>query len=61
MQKDSYNLNDYDFYKIWNDKFKTYRNAQQNHCAQIKCPIYNTCKGHCPYYPTITTCYVNKN
>lgn len=61
MQKDSYNLNDYDFYKIWNDKFKTYRNAQQNHCAQIKCPIYNTCKGHCPYYPIITTCYVNKN
>lgn len=61
MGNDSYNLNDYDFYDIWNNKFEAYRNAQQNQCAQIDCPAYSACNGHCPYYPLITTCYVHGN
>lgn len=61
MGKDAYNLNEYDFYDIWNNKFETYRNAQQNHCVQTNCPIHSTCKGYCTYYPSITTCYVHRN
>jgi len=56
--KDSFNLKDYDFYDIWLNKFKDFRNKVNNTCTQL-CNSHDECKGYCPYYPEITTCFKN--
>ncbi len=58
--KDSYNLKEYDFYDIWLKKFESYRRKHHNTC-QNNCPSHDLCHGCCPYYPIITTCYVNEH
>ena len=54
--KDAYSLDEYDFYDIWLNKFQLYRNKQTNRCA-ADCSVRHLCRGACPYYPHITTCY----
>lgn len=54
--KDSFSLNDYDFYDIWLNKLQPYRERQANHC-RTKCKAKSNCRGFCAYYPQITTCY----
>lgn len=53
---DNYNLREYDFYDIWENKFQDYRQRQVNKCS-ADCVNHKHCKGCCPYYPQITTCY----
>ncbi|MPM03409.1 hypothetical protein SDC9_49676 [bioreactor metagenome] len=53
---DSYNLREYDFYDIWLNKFKDFRSRHNNMCKQ-DCIAKKSCRGFCPYYPQITTCY----
>lgn len=54
--RDCYSLNEYDFYDIWLNKLKDYRNRHINKCRN-ECRVKSLCKGACPYYPSITTCY----
>lgn len=54
--KDSFSLNDYDFYDIWLNKLQPYRERQTNHCI-TNCKFKSICRGACAYYPHITTCY----
>lgn len=54
--RDAYSLDEYDFYDIWLNKFQTFREQQQNHC-KADCSVKNLCRGACPYYHQITTCY----
>lgn len=54
--RDSYSMNDYDFYDIWLNKLQPYRERQANLCRTI-CNAKSICRGACAYYPIITTCY----
>ena len=54
--KDSFSLNDYDFYDIWLNKLQPYRERLTNRCM-TKCKAKLVCRGVCPYYPQITICY----
>lgn len=54
--KDQYNLKEFDFYDIWNNRFREYRVRQTNKCS-AQCPEHDNCRGCCPYYPLITVCY----
>ncbi len=54
--KDSFSLNNYDFYDIWLNKLQAYRERQTNHCITT-CKAKSFCRGACAYYPPITTCY----
>ena len=54
--KDSYSLNRYDFYDIWLNKFKSYRERVDNKCLE-HCQLKGQCRGFCQYYPQITVCY----
>ena len=56
--RDSYNLKYYDFYEIWLNKFEKFRLEHTNNCKSTDCKAYKSCRGCCPYYPQITTCYV---
>ncbi len=55
--KDAYSLEEYDFYDIWENKFADYRERLQNKCKHVDCAAQAVCRGCCPYYPEITTCY----
>lgn len=55
--KDSFSLDEYDFYDIWNNKFEAFRKQQENHCQNTSCIGHSLCRGCCPYYPEITICY----
>lgn len=55
--KDSYSLDEYGFYDIWINKFEAFRKQQDNQCRDTSCPGHSLCRGCCPYYPEITTCY----
>lgn len=54
--QDSFNLKEYDFFDIWNNKFEEYRQRATNNCT-AKCAEHDNCHGCCAYYPEITTCY----
>ncbi len=54
--RDSYSLDEYDFYDIWNNQFQTYRDKVANHCTR-DCKAKTECRGACTFYPMITTCY----
>ena len=54
--RDSFSLREYDFYDIWLNKFKPYRDRVVNGCKQ-NCTAHKLCRGCCPYYPQITSCY----
>ncbi|RZT95920.1 radical SAM protein with 4Fe4S-binding SPASM domain [Ancylomarina subtilis] len=56
--RDSYSLKEFDFYTIWNNKFDNFRTRITNTCNQ-ECNAKINCKGSCPYFPEITTCYKN--
>lgn len=56
-EKDTYSLEEYDFYDIWENKFAEYRERLQNKCKHIDCTAHAVCRGCCPYYPEITMCY----
>ena len=53
---DVYNLRDFGFYEIWENKFSSFRDRNKNNCAN-NCKFKNECRGQCPYYPQITLCY----
>ena len=55
--RDAYNLNEYDFYDIWLNKFEVFRQKCTNKCVVSDCKAYDLCRGCCPYYPEITVCY----
>lgn len=57
--KDAYSLEEYDFYDIWENKFRGYRGRMQNRCKYVDCAAHKVCRGCCPYYPQITICYDN--
>ena len=57
--RDAWSLKEYDFYDIWVNMFKGYRNRQKNRCEHNDCVAHEVCRGCCPYYPQITTCYDN--
>lgn len=54
--EDAYSLKDYDFYDIWVNKLKSYRDQIKNSCTQ-NCAVHDLCRGACPYYSEITNCY----
>ena len=54
--RDSFSLREYEFYDIWLNKFKPYRDRVVNGCKQ-NCTAHKLCRGCCPYYPQITSCY----
>lgn len=54
--RDCYSLKDFDFYDIWLNKFDSFRNRIKNTCNQ-DCNARTNCKGSCPYFPEITTCF----
>lgn len=56
--KDSYSLKEHDFYDIWLNKFNDFRGKVNNTCKQ-ECIAKINCKGSCPYFPEITTCFKN--
>jgi len=56
--KDSYSLKELDFYDIWLNKFNNFRAKVTNNCKQ-ECNAKVNCKGSCPYFPEITTCFKN--
>lgn len=58
---DRYNLREYSFYDIWEEKFSSFRDKQINQCMDTNCPAHKMCNGCCPYYPEITTCYANND
>lgn len=55
--RDAYNLNEYEFYDIWLNKFEVFRQENVNKCVVSDCKAHNLCRGCCPYYPGITVCY----
>jgi radical SAM protein with 4Fe4S-binding SPASM domain len=55
---DSYSLKEFDFYDIWLNKFDNFRTRTKNTCNQ-ECNAKTNCKGSCPYFPEITTCFKN--
>lgn len=55
---DSYSLLENDFYDIWLNKFEIFRQEHGNKCKNNYCEAHGLCRGCCPYYPEITTCYV---
>lgn len=55
-ERDSYSLKEYGFYDIWINKFQSFRNRMKNDCSRA-CPAHDLCRGTCPYYPQITSCY----
>lgn len=57
--KDAYSLKNYSFYEIWLNKFKKFREKNKNLCRNYGCDAHDVCRGYCPYYPEITTCYVH--
>ena len=59
--KDAYSLEEYDFYDIWENEFADYRGRLQNECKHTDCAAHAVCRGCCPYYPEITTCYGDKD
>ncbi|MDD4376301.1 MAG: radical SAM protein [Clostridia bacterium] len=54
---DKYNLEDYTFDEIWNNKLESYRSNLKNSCKNV-CTNKNMCRGSCPYYSNITLCYI---
>ena len=54
--KDIYNLKEFGFYEIWENKFSSFRERTKNKCRN-NCEFKNECRGQCPYYPQITLCY----
>lgn len=54
--RDSYSLKEFDFYDIWLNKLQPYRDRVRNFCKR-DCHAREMCRGRCPYYPQITTCY----
>lgn len=56
--KDKYSLREFSFYDIWINKFDSYRKHCINSCTSA-CRAKLLCRGYCPYYPIITTCYQN--
>lgn len=54
--KDAYSLKEYDFYDIWLNKLQSYRERVKNNCTR-NCAVHDLCRGTCPYYPEIITCY----
>lgn len=59
--KDAYCLEENDFYDIWENKFADYRRRLQNICKYVDCTAHSVCRGCCPYYPEITTCYGSRD
>lgn len=55
-KKDSYSLEEFSFYDIWNDKFEEYRKRVSMNC-NVDCKIKMECRGVCPYYPVISLCH----
>lgn len=55
--RDSYSLAEYDFYDIWLNKFELFRQEHANKCIVSDCKAHSLCRGCCPYFPEITTCY----
>ncbi len=54
--KYSYNLKDFSFEEIWNNKFNDYRSKIVNNCSAI-CSNKSECKGKCIYFDEINFCY----
>lgn len=57
--KHKWNLREYCFENIWNDKLADYRMKFTNACKR-KCSAKSDCRGACPYFPETTYCF-NKN
>lgn len=54
--KDSYSLDEFDFYDIWLQKLQPFRDRQINNCT-ADCKARSMCRGACVYYPQVTACY----
>ena len=54
--RDSYSLKEFDFYDIWLNKLQLYRDRVKNDCKR-DCHARQMCRGCCPYYPQITSCF----
>lgn len=52
----SFNLKEYSFEKIWEEKFKAIRDYKTNSCVK-DCKNKNDCRGACPYFEQINFCY----
>lgn len=55
-EKDSYNMREYSFSEIWENKFVGYREAFKNRCKR-DCNNKNACRGSCLYFEEINLCH----
>lgn len=51
-----FNLKEYTFDDIWNNKFDSIRQSRVNNCTS-QCNLKNECRGGCPYFEKINICY----
>ena len=56
----SYNLRDFNFEGIWQDKFSNYRNYVDSNCKLdcSECPKSLDCRGKCPFFDELFLCDV---
>jgi hypothetical protein len=52
----SYNLHEYDFQTIWEEKYREYRAVARNQCSN-ECQNKQHCRGKCVYFDRLTFCY----
>lgn len=55
-KNESFNLKEFSFTEIWDIKFEKIRKSRINAC-QSECKLKNECRGGCPYFKKINTCY----
>lgn len=55
-KNESFNLKDFSFEEIWDAKFELIRKSRINNC-ESNCKMKLECRGGCPYFQKINTCY----
>jgi radical SAM protein with 4Fe4S-binding SPASM domain len=56
-ESESFNLKDYSFREIWDENFKDIRSSRTNNCKS-DCKSKTECRGGCPYFNELNTCYL---
>lgn len=53
----TYNLKDYSFAEIWNEKLKGYRKKLlEEHACTMECKSHSVCRGNCLYFKELSLC-----
>lgn len=54
--KFTFNLRDYNFKEIWQNKYQQYRKINNKIKGCVQCKATNICRGGCPYFSAINLC-----